>query len=170
MTVYCSPAEMLSRYDVRLVGDLVQDAGVQDPNPVTNPNLAAMLEDASAAIDAAVYVGDRYTPDQMASLSDQAAAFCRRLCTDLALIYLKRRRGRYDAEKDKALQEEVDKRMQGLRDGANLLLLEDQTEAPASVIDLVRPRLIGVRRSTDIRTSTQNYYPFNPDRNQNSNS
>lgn len=170
MTVYATPNDMLARYDSRLIGDLVSDSGVQDPNPANNSNLQALLEDASGQIDAAVYVGDRYTPAQMATLSDQAAAFVRRLCCDLTLIYLKRRRGRYDPEKDGALQKEVDQRMKGLRDGDNLLLLQDQTEAPASVIDLVRPRLIGVRRSTDIRTSTQNYYPFNPDRNQNSNS
>ncbi len=162
--MYATGEEFLARYDARLVGDLVSDTGVNVQSAANNANLLALLEDASGAIDSAVYVGDRYTPLQMANLSDTAAAFCRRLCCDLTLIYLKRRRGRFNKDTDGALQDEVDARLKALRDGEDLLLLQDQTEAPASVVELVRPRLIGVNHATTIRDSTRNYFPFNPDR------
>lgn len=170
MTSMATPAEFLARYDTRLISDLISDVGAPSVNAATDPNLLAALEDASSAINAAVYVGDRYTPDQMSRLSATAAGFIRRLCCDLALIYIKRRRGRFDAEKDGALLKEVDDTLQSLRNGNNLLLLEDQSESPASVIFLDRPQLIGVKRSTSIRASTKNYYPWNPDRDNYNNS
>lgn len=164
MASFATPEEFLARYDVRLVSDLISDAGAPSVNAASDPNLQAVLDDATGAINAAVYVGNRYTPDQMANLSDTAAAFIRRLCCDLALIYLKRRRGRFDPEKDGALLKEVNQTLQSIKAGDNLLLLEDQSQAPASVVELVRPQLIGVKRSTSIRASTRNYYPYNPDR------
>jgi phage gp36-like protein len=167
---YATPQDMVSRYDTRLLGDLVSDTGAPSVNILTDPNLAAVLDDATGSIDAAVYVGNRYKPEQMARLSETAAAFIRRLCCDLALIYLKRRRGRFDPEKDGALLKELNETLQSLRNGNNLLLLEEQTDAPASVTFLDRPQLVGVKRSTSIRASTRNYYPWNPDRDNYNNS
>ena len=158
---YCTPAEFLQRYDVRLIGELVRDNGVrEDPTTLlTEPILLAVLVDASAAVDAAVFVGDRYTPAQMLTLSTTAAAFVRRVVSDLALIYLKRRRGRFDPEKDGALLKEVNETLTALRDGKDMLLLTGQTEAPASVLELVRPNLVNVSRPNTIRRNTRNYYP-----------
>lgn len=164
MTSFATPDDFLQRYDVRLVADLISDVGAPSVNAATDPNLQAVLDDATGAINAAVYVGDRYTPEQMANLSETAASFIRRLCCDMALIYLKRRRGKFDPEKDGALLKEVNETLQSLKAGDNLLLLQDQTEAPASVVELIRPELIGVRRSTTIRDVTRGYYPYNPDR------
>lgn len=160
---YATGAEFLSRYDVRLIGDLVRDDGAQETATLvpTNPNLTACLDDASAAIDAALVVGSRYTPAQLAGeLSVSAAAFLRRLTCDMTLIFLKRRRGRFDPERDGALLKEVNETLQSLRDGNNLLMLEDETEAPASTIDLVTPELIPICRRNTIRARTRNYYPL----------
>lgn len=161
MPIYATPTEMLQRYDARLLGELVQDAGtaISAAGLLTDTNLAAALADASSAIDVAVSVGDRYTPAQMADLSDTAAAFCRRLTCDLALIYVKRRRGRFDPEKDGALLEEVNATLKSLRDGDNLLLLQDETDSPASTIELVKPQLITVQRPNTIQNQTRNYFP-----------
>jgi len=161
MTQYATPAEMLQRYDSRLLGDLVSDTGtaVSAAGLLTDTNLEAALADASSAIDVAVSVGDRYTPAQMANLSDSAAAFVRRLACDIALIYVKRRRGRFDPEKDGALQKEVSDTLTGLREGKNLLLLQDESDAPASVIELVKPQLITVDRPRTIQSMTRNYFP-----------
>jgi len=158
---YANANDFLQRYDVRLIGDLVSDDGTR-VNPGDLPNhtvVLAVLNDASATVDAAVYVGNRYTPDQLANLSDTAAAFVRRLVCDLALIYIKRRRGRFDPEKDAALLREVNDTLAGLRDGKDLLLLTGQTEASASTIELVRPELISVNRPRTIQNETRNYYP-----------
>jgi phage gp36-like protein len=162
---YAAGTDFVARYDVRLIGDLISDTGTQVPaaSVPDNPNLLAALTDASSAIDAAVFVGNRYTPAQMASLSATAAAFLTRLTCDLALVYLKRRRGRFDAEKDAALLKEVNETLDALRKGDDLLLLSTQTEAAASTMELVRPELIRIRRPQTIRYDTQNYYPVRRD-------
>lgn len=162
--VWATPADMLARFDARLIGDLVSDVGVPTANPLTDANLAALLDDSTGVIDSALFYGARYTTAQLADLSASALSFLRRLCCDLTLIYLKRRRGRYDPEKDGALQKEVDARLLGLRNGENLLMLEEATVAPASTVELVRPEMIGVKRSQTIRDSVSGYYPWNPDR------
>jgi phage gp36-like protein len=163
--MYATGDDFVARYDVRLIGDLVSDTGSQVPagSVPANSNLLAALTDASSAVDAAVFVGNRYTPAQMASLSDTAAAFVRRLACDLTLIYLKRRRGRFDADKDAALLKEVNATLDSLRKGDDLLLVDNQTEAPASTIELVRPELVPVARPCTIRNSTRNYYPIRHD-------
>jgi phage gp36-like protein len=117
--LYATCSDMAARYDVRLIGDLVSDTGAQviAADLPTNANLLAALTDASSAVDAALFVGNRYTPAQLASLSDTGASLLRRLVSDLALIYLKRRRGRFDSEKDAALLKEVNDALKALRDG-----------------------------------------------------
>lgn len=161
---YATPTELLQRYDARLIGDLVRDDGVQEPasSLPTNAVLLAVLADASAAVDAAVFVGNRYTPTQMSSLSDTAAAFVRRLTCDLTLVYLKRRRGRFDQERDAALLNDVNATLQSLRDGTDLLLQNQQSSATASTLELVRPELIPVVHRQTIRNRTRNYYPDPP--------
>jgi len=164
MTAYATGAEFLNRYDARLVGDLVSDTGTPvAPNDLsTNTVLLALLDDASAAVDAAVFVGNRYTPAQMASLSTTAASFVRRLVCDLGLIFLKRRRGRFDNEKDAALLKECNETLDALRKGDDLLMLSGQTEAAASTIELVNPQLVRVPNRSTIRNRTRNYYPNAP--------
>jgi len=161
MTQYATPAEMLQRYDSRLLGDLVSDTGaaISAAGLLTDTNLAASLADASSAIDVAVSVGNRYTPAQMADLSTTAASFVRRLTCDLALIYIKRRRGRFDVEKDAALLKEVNDTLKSLRDGDNLLLLDGETDAPASTVELVKPQLVTVQRPNTIQSQVRNYFP-----------
>lgn len=164
MTAYATGAEFLKRYDARLIGDLVSDTGtpVAAGDLPTNAVLLALIDDASSAINAAVFVGNRYTPAQMADLSDTAASFVRRLTCDLTLLYMKRRRGRFDAEKDAALLKELNETLDSLRNGDDLLLLSSQTEAPASTIELVNPQLVRVPNRSTIRNRTQNYYPNSP--------
>jgi len=161
---YATGSEFLQRYDARLIGDLVRDDGIQEPvgSLPSNPVLSAALADASAAIDAAVYVGNRYTPAQMSSLSATAAAFVCRLVCDLALVYLKRRRGRFDSERDGVLLAEINKTLQSLRSGEDLLLLDQQSAAAASTLELIRPELIPVSTRQTIRRRTRNYYPDPP--------
>jgi phage gp36-like protein len=158
---YATANDFLERYDARLIGDLVSDDGtrVEVGDLPANAVVLAVLNDAGATVDAAVYVGNRYTPAQMSDLSDTAAAFVRRLVCDLALLYIKRRRGRFDPEKDAALLREVNDTLGALRDGKDLLLLTNQSEAQASTVELVRPELISVNRPRTIQNQTQNYYP-----------
>lgn len=159
--MYATADDLLKRYDARLLGDLVSDSGTPvAPNDLpSNPVIDAVLRDACAAVDAAVFVGSRYTPEQMTTLSETAAAFVRRLVCDLALVYIKRRRGRFDSDKDAALLKEINDTLAALRDGQDLLLLAEQSAAPASTMELVRPELISVNAPHTIQRRTANYYP-----------
>lgn len=158
---YATTTDMTQRYDARLIGELVADDGVKVAAGSLGSNgvLLAVLADASAAIDAAVSVGNRYTRAQMADLSTTAAAFITRLTCDISLLYLKRRRGVFNAEKDAALLEEVNRSLKSLRDGNDVLLLDGATEAPAATIELVKPELVPLTRPNTIRRRTRNYYP-----------
>lgn len=152
---------MMARYDVRLVGQLVRDDQTEEPasSLAANANLLAVLTDAGSEIEAALFVGNRYTPAQLTTLSDSAKSFLRRLNCDLALLYLKRRRGRFDPEKDGAFLKEVNQKLESLRKGDNLLMQASDVQAQASTLQLDAPQVIPILRRQTIRNRTQNYYP-----------
>lgn len=163
--LYATTADFLTRYDARLIADLASDTGtaVQGIVLSTNANVVAAVTDASADIDAALFMGDRYTPAQLESLSDTAASLLRRLASDIALIYMKRRRGKFDPEKDGALLKEITERLNRLRNGENYLMLSTDSEAEASTLLIVRPKRDAANRAVTIKGQTRNYYPANPD-------
>ena len=102
VTSYANGTDFLARYDARLIGDLVRDDGTQE-NPATlptNTNLLTALCDAYGDIVSAAVVGDRYTVDQLdpANLSPAALSYLIRLNCDIALIMIKRRRGKFDLD------------------------------------------------------------------------
>lgn len=162
VTQYATVADLMARFDARLLGDLASDNAtpVVPADLPTNANLLAALADASSDIDAAVRVGNRYTPAQMAALNASSAQLLIRLACDQAIIFLKRRRGKL-GEKEKDFAQEVAARMKALRDGENYLMLATQTEAAASVQELAGPCLIpiGSKPLQTMVECTQNYYP-----------
>lgn len=164
MATYATGTDLLQRYDARLVGDLVRDDSQQESSGSlpTHPNLVAILADAGSEIEAALFVGGRYTPAQLTTLSDSAAQFLRRLNCDLALLMLKKRRGRFNAEKDGEFQKEVTAKLDSLRNGDNILMQATDTEAEASTIALDAPQIIPILRRQTIRNRTRNYYPDGP--------
>jgi phage gp36-like protein len=104
---YATPSQMLTRYDARRLGDLVVDGDKTTPRAtptqlLSDPVLAEMLADASGLIDAALLVGGRYSPADLATLAAVEAALPTpsstfkllvRLTCDLAYGLLVRRRG-----------------------------------------------------------------------------
>ena len=159
---YATGADFLIAHDARLIGDLVNDSGVQETAEKlpTNAVVVYELDRASAAITTAITVGNRYTLAQIASLATASSMFLKGLTCDLALIYLKRRRGRFDPEKDGPLLKECNDSLKSLREGDNTLMLTTETEMPASTLELHAPTVIPVLRRNTIRNSTRNYYPM----------
>lgn len=94
-TPYASAADLIARYDVRTIGDLCEDSGVrQTPTQIlADPNVSAALDDATGTVNAAIFVANRYTPEQIAGLTNAGLAFLKRLTADLAFLYLVERRG-----------------------------------------------------------------------------
>lgn len=91
---YAAGSDMVKRYDVRRLGDLVSDTGTRVVDPTTDPNLQAALDDAAGLIDAALLRGGRYQPADLSGLpansSSQALLF--RINCDLAYGLLLQRR------------------------------------------------------------------------------
>lgn len=159
---FATGSDMLARYDARLLGDLVRDDGTQEPSVslAANANLTAAITDATAVIQSAIVVGNRYTLSQISSLSDSSESVLRRICCDLALIYLKRRRGKFNAENDGPLLESVEASIKSLRDGENLLMIGTATESPASVAELSVPTLVTIQNRHTLRDTVKNYFPM----------
>jgi hypothetical protein len=103
---YLTPAELLERYDARLVCQYVSDTGVPDDSTqiLTDPNLLAILADASAMVESAALVGGRYRPGDLQALTATnngtlryiGGGLVKRLVANLAMGLLRQRRGMRD--------------------------------------------------------------------------
>jgi len=67
---YAQPSDLIARYDVRRLGDLVNDDGTRaSSSDLLNNNIIQMvLDEASGMIDAAIQRGQRYSPTDLATL------------------------------------------------------------------------------------------------------
>jgi|SRR5579884_1361147 len=92
---YAQPSDLLARYDARVLGDLVNDAGTrQTPTQLlTDPNLAAALASAAGTVNAAALVGQRYTVGELSALTGDDLAFLVNVNCALAFGLLNQRRG-----------------------------------------------------------------------------
>jgi phage gp36-like protein len=91
---YATPSDLIQRYDVRSIGQLVSDDDTMQSGDelLTDPNVLAALDDASGRIDAACLIGQRYLPTDLANLTGNSAFYLARLACQLAFTYLRRRR------------------------------------------------------------------------------
>lgn len=102
MAAYASIADMLKRYDVRTIGDLINDDGTKanaaavaaDANGV----IAAALETAAGEIDSACFRGKRYTPTDLAGLTGNSLALLKHLNCKIAFWLLWERRPVWDQD------------------------------------------------------------------------
>lgn len=94
MAAYVTAAEFIARYDQRIVGDLASVDGVRVTASAlsSDTRLTTALEDASGEVDAAVMVGDRYTPADLAALTGNGLQFLKKIVSDVAFVMLIERR------------------------------------------------------------------------------
>jgi len=92
---YATTQNMLDRYDVNRLGQLVADDGVQRTKVqlLSDAVLEEMLADASGYITSALIAGNRYRPEDLATLSGDDAKLLIRLTCDIAFGLLLQRRG-----------------------------------------------------------------------------
>lgn len=155
---YAEPSDMIARYDSRMLGDLVSDADQQVPavNLASDTVLLAMLEDASGSIDAALSVGGRFIPSDLAALTGAELSHLKRITCDIAFAYLLRRRGGIDAEKHEANLKLAEAHLERLRRGETIFRIPDTTNSePLST----GPSLVDVQSLNLTRYRTKNYYP-----------
>lgn len=98
-SAYASSADLTARYDARTVCELASDTTtpVTPGALATNAAVAAALSSASGMVEAAVFAGGAYTPDDMAALVDVSnatvgKAYLKKIVCDLAMGLLWMRR------------------------------------------------------------------------------
>lgn len=92
---YATATQLISRYDVRKIGQLVRDNNTQATAVELASDVVVVdaVEDASAQIRSAATINNKYTEDDLGELASNDDAFLVRLTCDLAMGYLMNRRG-----------------------------------------------------------------------------
>lgn len=88
---YAEYTDLETRYDAREIKQLSSDTETPSASS-NNAVVLAALEDASGDIDAALLKGGRYTVAQLAALTGNSLAKLKRMCCELAMVYLMERR------------------------------------------------------------------------------
>lgn len=133
MAAYATPADLITRYDARVVGDLVSDSGIKVNRQDLQDHavLLAILLDASGEIDAAILQAKRYTAAQLAALTGNSLNHLKRLTCTIAFGLLWERRPW--ADEDDSGREEAQKRarqaLESLRKGITIFDVEDAKDA-----------------------------------------
>jgi phage gp36-like protein len=127
VTAYATGADMVTRYDVDLLGDLATDDREElDPASVpTAPKLLAVLDDASGEIDVALQVGGQYSPSQLAGLTGNSRSHLIRITCSIAITLLLERRPSERYEKIAEYYRKIAKgHLESLRSGQNVFGLD----------------------------------------------
>lgn len=129
MTAYANGDDLVARKDARILGELVGDADtrITGSSLTGNANLLAALADASGQIEAACFIGGRYTADDLNGLSGNSQSLLKRLACDLAFTHLHRRRG-YDTA-DLPEYTQANEMLERLRKGERIFDVEDVKDA-----------------------------------------
>lgn len=138
---------MLQRHDHRSLGNLCADDGARLSREqlLTDEILQAALNDATARILGVLYPGGRYTADQLANeLSSESRYWLKRLCCNLAYVYLWQRRDMSASNevKYKSLLEGVNEELEGLRSGKFVLEVQANIDAGHAKTDPVSAKTI----------------------------
>jgi phage gp36-like protein len=134
MAALATPADLCKRFDVRLLGDLVGDAGVRVgmPDLLDHENLQACIDDAWGEIIGALMMSQRYTQDQIDDLADESKQYLIRLNCAIAIGYLLDRRPWEDSDQraaEMSKRERARKELEELRVGKKVLNIEDAKNA-----------------------------------------
>lgn len=174
LSSYCSVVQFLKRYDARTVGDLVSDDGTRvTPSGLSsNAVLLALLQEASAKVEAAAVVGNRYSPADLAEFANPTTVgntamagsnmseFLAGIVAHLTMPLLYRRRP--DATLPMMPQlEEAERLLNALADGVKIFgfqetmdagIMDDEIETPTDVearqlVTYTARRLFGTRNN-----------------------
>lgn len=130
---YATPSNLKDRYDARRLGELVRDDGTKATPAQLDADtvLQAALDDGHSLINSAALAGRRYTPSDLADLTDLDKALLIRLNCDLAYGFLLRRRGFAEGEVSRLAPgfEEALQLLQRLKNGDIVFNVESVLEA-----------------------------------------
>lgn len=156
---YATPKDLIDRYDANDLGDLATDDGsqVSEAALAKNSKILAALDDASGEVDAALLVGNRYSPVELRDLTGHSRSHLVRIVCDIAAARMMGRRLGRDIEKVKLVIELAEGHLERLRRGENVFNLQPQKDAGnPSAIGL---SVVEYSQSDLIRDRTRRYYP-----------
>lgn len=159
MASYATPADLVARFDVRVIGDLSADDGKRlHPSEVTtNANVLTALSDASGEIDAALLQGRRYSKADLEALTGESLSYLKRVCCQVAYWFLWERRtwledDRYDQAKDRGR-----KALERLRRGEHIFDVDAAKDA--GLPEITGPTRVQFRDQNLLRDVAIAVYP-----------
>jgi phage gp36-like protein len=163
MTAIATRAEMIKRFDVRMLGDLVGDAGVRVSHAdlVTDANLQAAIDDAWGEIIGALMMSQRYTQTDIDALAGESKQYLIRLNCLIALGNLWERRPWSDDDQRAHAVDRADrarKELDELRTGKKVLNIEAAKDA--GLPEARAPSLAVVTRTNlTVDDARRGFYP-----------
>ena len=128
---YVTAAEFMDFYDSRIVGQLVADdkVPVDEASLLTNTRLARILKAASGDVEAAAFMGGKYTAEDLNALTVNGAEMLKALVSDIAILKLKKRRAHSIHPGDTGIAEAVQDALDRLRQGEAIFPLQAHADA-----------------------------------------
>jgi phage gp36-like protein len=151
--------DLVSRFDIRLIGDLVTDAGVTLPSAEvpTHPNLLTALEDASGEIVVNLQAGQRYNESQLLALTGYSLSHLKRVCCDIAMALLIKRRPILDENRAGEIAKQAREHLRNLADGKNIFGIPEVLES--GNLDLAEPSTVDITNLNLIPERMRRYFP-----------
>lgn len=131
MSAWSTPTDLVSRFDIDVIGDLMTDDRVRlsRSDIIGHANLAVLLDDSKGEILAALRANDRYQVDQLDDLTGAAASHLKRVqCTIAMALAFERRPGIHEDVGEK-VAERADEWLIKLKQGQNIFALPEIVKA-----------------------------------------
>lgn len=162
MAAYATIADLISRRDERVVGQLATDRD----EPLTHDEILAStvvaeaLVDASGEVEAAMIAGKRYSPTELAGLTGNSLGLLKKIVTTIAMACLYERRPGIHREAADAYFKQAQEYLERLRTGQNLFNLADESNTNAAIPDLTAPTAVDIRTlNTFAAQMSDRYFP-----------
>jgi hypothetical protein len=129
---YCTPQQMVHRYDARTIGQYLSDDGIKltVDEVLASPILSELLQEASGELETALLRGGRYTPADLGNLTGNGLEMLAGMVAGYAMFLIwDRRPGRFsDHQLPLRAQIAVDK-FQDLATGHRILPFQEAADA-----------------------------------------
>lgn len=162
MAVYCTADQLFSHVDENDVRDLLSDSGQKISGDLsTNPKLVELIKAASGRLEGACFIGDNYTPEELAAMTPNSLALAAEIVAMLVRATLYGRRpGRYAVEFVRDLRQQAEDYLGQLRDGHRLFDVGTKAHQDAGHVSLEYPTTLQIEDQNLITQRTRNFYPL----------
>jgi phage gp36-like protein len=161
MAAYASIADLVKRYDVRTIGELIKDDGTAANSAAVtadaNGIIAAALETASGEVESACLRGKRYTVTDLAGLTGNSQALLKHLTCKIAFWLLWERRPVWDQDQYEQAKNAPRGMLDQLKRGESIF--EVAAVETAGNPSVTGPTRADLSRLNLIRDRMHRYYP-----------